>query len=176
MTLPYLTPEQLWDIDWRFPNARHSLEFGWFISHSGEDYQWIRENLIGCFQNEKYFFYSKCYGKEYEELVLLSLHYCDKFVLVVSERSSKSEWVSAEVEWAIGFRRPMILCLLDETNPGKINKNLENISNSMWNRFWGGQDRFIVDFRCSNIHGQDRLGICIQKILKRYPVRSSYRT
>jgi hypothetical protein len=104
----------------RFPNARRLLWQGIFISHSGRDFHRIMRGIVhpvvgGLIRGEGYFVHSRLSGgaEGYRQLVQAALHWCDKFMVVISEHSIVNEWVVAEVEWAIRRNRPMVAVRLD---------------------------------------------------------------
>ncbi|SRR5260370_24994586 len=114
-----------------FPNARRLLENGLFVSHSGLDSQRIRDEILPIVDRwivfQRYFFHNRRSGGagHYKQLVRAALHYCDKFLVAVSRNSVENEWVSAEVEWAIGQKRPIISCLQDDANAAKMHPMLQ---------------------------------------------------
>jgi TIR domain len=104
-----------------FPNAREIMLGGLFISHSGADSQriWDRIILPVVFERlpaDGYFMHSGLSGgaDSYRFLVQAALHWCDKFMVIISSRSICSSWVLAEVEWALDNSRPIIVVRLDE--------------------------------------------------------------
>ena len=99
----------------RFPNAQDTMLGGLFISHSGEDSVRIQEQIISPVVFERlpadgYFMHSRRSGgaESYKLLVQAALHWCDKFMVVISERSVSNSWVVAEVEWAADNSRPSL--------------------------------------------------------------------
>jgi TIR domain len=103
----------------RYPNARRLTLGGLFVSHSGIDTKRIDEIICpvvshrlpadGCFLHS-----GKSGGaSQYAELVQAALHWCDKFMVVISEMSVVNEWVHAEVEWALERSRPILAVRLD---------------------------------------------------------------
>jgi hypothetical protein len=78
----------------RFPNAQYTMLGGLFISHSGEDSVRIQDQIISPVVFERlpadgYFMHSRRSGgpESYKLLVQAALHWCDKFMVVISERS-----------------------------------------------------------------------------------------
>jgi hypothetical protein len=105
----------------RFRNARQRLLGGLFVSHSGSDYHEILEKIVhpvfyDLIVGEWYFVHSRVSGgaSGYRQLVQAALHWCDKFIVIISERSITNEWVLAEVEWALDHGRPILAVELDE--------------------------------------------------------------
>ncbi len=49
-----------------------------------------------------------------KRLVQTALHWRDKFILVVSRHAVQNEWGRAQVEWALEYRRPILVARLDE--------------------------------------------------------------
>jgi hypothetical protein len=103
-----------------FPNAQRFLERGLFVSHSGLDTRRIRDLLLApvidlLVPTDAVFFHSRGSGgaESYKRLVQAALHWCDKFMVVVSDASVVNEWVAAEVEWAVEHRRLMLAVCLD---------------------------------------------------------------
>jgi hypothetical protein len=75
-----------------YPNARRLTLGGLFISHSGADNDRIQKEIIGPvvyerFPGDGYFLHSAASGgaDSYRELVQAALHWCDKFMLVISK-------------------------------------------------------------------------------------------
>jgi hypothetical protein len=104
----------------RFPNARRHLWQGIFISHAGRDFHRIMREIVHpvvtrLIRGEGYFVHSRLSGEAegYRQLVQAALHWCDKFMVVISEHSIANEWVVAEVEWAIKRKRPIVAVRLD---------------------------------------------------------------
>lgn len=98
----------------KYPNARRLTLGGLFVSHSGIDSRRIDDDIITpiVFRRlpaDGFFMYSRGSGGEsYRELVQAALHWCDKFMVVISEASIINEWVQAEVEWALKRSRPVL--------------------------------------------------------------------
>jgi hypothetical protein len=106
--------------DEEFPNARRILEGGLFISHSGTDTKRIRNQLLGPVINQlvsgdRAFFHNRGSGGSagYKRLVQAALHWCDKFLVVVSDAAVGNEWVIAEVDWAASHARPIVAVCFD---------------------------------------------------------------
>jgi hypothetical protein len=104
----------------RFANAQDIMLGGLFISHSGEDSIRIQEQIISPvvferFPADGYFMRSRRSGggESYRLLVQAALHWCDKFMVVISERSVSNPWVVAEVEWAVNNSRPILASRFD---------------------------------------------------------------
>lgn len=104
----------------RFPHAQDRMLGGLFISHSGEDSIRIQEQIISPVVFERlpadgYFMHSRHSGgaESYRLLVQAALHWCDKFMVVISERSVSNPWVVAEVEWAVDNSRPVLASRFD---------------------------------------------------------------
>jgi TIR domain len=104
----------------RFPHAQDIMLGGLFISHSGEDSAAIQEQIISPVIFAKlpadgYFMHSRRSGgqESYRLLVQAALHWCDKFMVVISERSMSNPWVMAEAEWALDNSRPILAVRLD---------------------------------------------------------------
>jgi len=99
----------------KYPHARRLTLGGLFISHSGADSRRIRDNIVipvvsQRFPADGYFMHSRGSGgsEGYRELVQAALHWCDKFMVVISKESIANEWVQAEVEWALEQSRPIL--------------------------------------------------------------------
>ena len=99
----------------RFPNAQDIMLGGLFISHSGEDSTRIWEQIILPVVFERlpadgYFLHNRRSGgpESYRLLVQAALHWCDKFMVVISKGSIRNSWVLAEVEWALDNARPIL--------------------------------------------------------------------
>jgi hypothetical protein len=159
------------EIDQRFPNARRILTEGIFVSHSGLDTRRIHEDIVLPVLHDRFadgiFFHSRTSGgaESYKQLVQAALHFCDKFIVVVSQNSITNPWVRAEAEWAAEHQRPVIHCLLDDSDPGLLYTALPPIAEAE-----GGQRVYgWVDFRGDIREAQTRLGTLLDELLSRYP-------
>ena len=143
-----------------------TLAGGLFVSHAGQDYQYIRREIF--FPVIRPLFNNKCFqensrtmgASHYRMYVQAMLHICDKFMVVVSQYSLDHEWVAAEVEWALDHQRPVVQCLLDNSDSAKIHSSLKR-----------GNDKeiFIADFRINIQEGQQALERILRKLLCQYP-------
>jgi hypothetical protein len=151
----------------RFPNARRQLEKGLFVSHAGRDLERIRQDLMPViyerFAPERFFLHSRGSGgaDSYVQLVQAALHYCDKFMVVVSQYSVDHEWVAAEVGWAVRRERPILSCLFDDSDPGKINPALVRPPVGPD----GKSTVNTVDFRCAVRQAQSSLERILDRLL-----------
>ena len=97
------TEFKLKKIENRYSNLRRHLINGLFISHSGLDSKIIQRILIPIiderFTPERYFFHSRLSGaaEAYREIVQAALHYCNKFMIVLSHNSISNDWVKSYV-------------------------------------------------------------------------------
>jgi hypothetical protein len=104
----------------QYRNARRHLLGGLFISHSDADSRKILDHIVpivsrrlpfdGCFLHSR----SSGGAAGYRELVQAALHWCDKFMVVISQLSIANEWVQAEIEWALERSRPILAVHLEE--------------------------------------------------------------
>lgn len=120
------TKFKLKKIENKYSNLKRHLINGLFISHSGLDCRLIQRILIPIIEErfipERYFFHSRLSGsaEAYGEIVQAALHYCNKFMRVLSHNSISNDWVKAEVTWAVFHKRPIILCSLGNINPAQL--------------------------------------------------------
>lgn len=153
----------------RFPNAKRHLEKGLFVSHAGRDLERIRQDLVPAiyerFAPERFFLHSRGSGgaDAYVQLVQAALHYCDKFMVVVSQHSVDHVWVASEVGWAFRRKRPIVSCLFDDSDPRKINPALAYSSK----RARGEARVYTVDCRTDVQQAQLRLGRILDRLLGR---------
>ena len=79
-----------------------------FVSHSSEDWEWVDRKIIKPLEKHKInVWYSGLHIKstsQWEREILRGLEISVWFLLVVSPRSEKSEWVKDELGWAIDHR------------------------------------------------------------------------
>ena len=146
---------------------------GLFISHSGEDSIRIQEQIIlpvvfERLPGEGYFMHSRRSGgaESYRLLVQAALHWCDKFMVVISERSVRNPWVVAEVEWAVDNSRPILASRFDSYG-------WKNLMNSI------GDCESVVpeqvfDFGCDEERAQRELGHALDRLLVRLPRRGRF--
>lgn len=105
----------------KYPNARGYALGGLFISHSGLDTKRILNEIVlpvifGRLPADGYFMHSRSSGgaESYKGLVQAALHWCDKFMVVISKASTHNAWVQAEVEWALERSRPILSVCVDD--------------------------------------------------------------
>ena len=157
----------------RHPNARRLTLGGLFVSHSGIDTKRIIHEIIDpvVFHRlpaDGYFLHSGKSGgaTQYADLVQAALHWCDKFMVVISEMSVVNEWVHAEVEWALERSRPILAVRLDHCNWEDMVQVLELPPSTETSRnvqlfdFSGGIDR-----------AQQQLSKALDDLLVRLPRR-----
>ena len=90
-----------------------------FVSHAGVDREVIRARLFRPLDDlcefEQRFFYSRRVprAEDYRDLVRAALHWCDKFVAVLSTNSLNNSWVRAEVESILRDRKLLFVVRLD---------------------------------------------------------------
>lgn len=89
-----------------------------FISHASEDAPFIERRLLPLFKSngiEAWYAKDSIHtADEWEASIRKGMEACDWFLLVMSPHSAASEWVKAEVAWAIGKRWPKIIPVLVE--------------------------------------------------------------
>ena len=152
----------------RFPHAQDILLGGLFISHSGEDSIQIQEQIISPvvferFPADGYFMHSRRSGgsKSYRLLVQAALHWCDKFMVVISERSVSNAWVMAEVEWAVDNSRPVLASRFDSYGW----KDLMDAIGACESL----EPEQVFDFRSDVKRAQQDLGHALDRLLVRLP-------
>jgi hypothetical protein len=127
-------------------------EFGFlgkvFISHTAPDAEWCEKHIVSMmrreftrpFNEQSYFFLSKAspewqskasetslpewQRKLHFAFVESSFKYAKTVIIVVSENSRQSDWMSAESRWAIKQKHPIIICLRDRIDPTFLRKEL----------------------------------------------------
>jgi len=153
-----------------FPNARPILEGGLFVSHSGLDTKRIRDQLLApvirpLVPGDAAFFHNRGSGgaESYKRLVHAALHWCDKFLVVVSDAAVANEWVVAEVEWAIGRARPMLAVCFDGRRFDELRERSDSAS--------GEAALHEVDFSADLARGQREVTTALKTLLVKYPLR-----
>jgi TIR domain len=155
------------EIDLKFPNARRILTEGVFVSHSGQDTRRVYDEIVIPVLHERFadgiFFHNRGSGgsESYKQLVQAALHFCDKFIVAVSCNSINNLWVRAEADWAAEHRRPIIHCLLDESEPHLLYSAPTPLVVSPNS----------IDFRSDIGAAQKRLRLMIDDLLVQYPYR-----
>ncbi len=90
-----------------------------FISHSTADRDFVERDLLPLLQQNGvepwYAPQAIQSASQWERTIVSGLESCEWFLLVMSPRSARSEWVRAEVNWAIGKRTGKIVPLLLES-------------------------------------------------------------
>jgi hypothetical protein len=103
-----------------------------FISHSTLDREWIEKEIVQFLdENNQKTWYSKGSirtSDQWEREILRGLEMCDWFLLVVSPRAEKSEWVKDELFWAMQHRPNRILpAIMEKSNLWKYHIRLPRI-------------------------------------------------
>ena len=154
----------------RFPHARDIMLGGLFIIHSGEDSIRIEEQIISpvVFDGlpaDGYFMPSRRSGgaESYKLLVQVALHWCDKFMVVISERSVSNPWVVAEGEWALDNSRPVLASRFDSYGW----KDLMDAIGACESL----EPEQAFDFRSAVKRAQQELGHALDRLLVRLPRR-----
>jgi hypothetical protein len=157
----------------RFPNAQDLMLGGLFISHSGEDSIRIQEQIISPVVFERlpadaYFMHSRRSGggEPYRLLVQAALHWCDKFMVVISGRSVTNPWVVAEVDWAVNNSRPILASCFDSYGWKDLMYAI-GASGSL-------APEQVFDFQCNVEIAQQELGHALDKLLVRLPRRGRF--
>ncbi|MDZ7302112.1 MAG: toll/interleukin-1 receptor domain-containing protein [candidate division KSB1 bacterium] len=89
-----------------------------FISHAWEDSQLVRrlENELQAAGAEVWVDHSGIRGGDnLPKRINAALEWCDVFLLVWSKTASKSPWVNLEWTSAVALKKPIIPCLLDDS-------------------------------------------------------------
>lgn len=108
-----------------------------FISHSSANRQFVERDLV-TFLNSHGLrtWYSKeqiSTGIHWERAIRDGLRSSDWFIVVVSQESLKSEWVRAEVDWAVEHRWERIVPLLIEhADASELHLRLRLIQHVRW--------------------------------------------
>lgn len=105
------------------------LRDGLFMSHTGRDAAFIRDNLLPLVRQsfrQAYFFQSEVMpgSDSYVQMVGQALLSCRRLLVAVSQNSLLSQWMAAEIELATQRRMPTLVCCLDNTPPGAIHRRL----------------------------------------------------
>jgi hypothetical protein len=127
----FLDHFDLADMHGRYPNAGRLLTGGLFISHAGLDSERINDEIVLPVVYDRFadgvFMHSRQSGAAeiYRDFVAAALRWCDKYLVVVSDRSLANEWVRAEVAWMVAKRRrPIVQCLFDHSDPAQLHPAL----------------------------------------------------
>lgn len=115
-----------------------------FISHSSLDDAVVRSSVVEPLEQHGFrVWYSRdaIHGaEEWEKRIRQALSSAEWFLVALSPRSVQSEWVRAEVDWALENRRgKLVPVLIDDCNPQDCNLRLRQIQH--------------VDLRTSNPSG-----------------------
>jgi hypothetical protein len=150
--------------DKEYPNARRFLTGSLFICHAGADSRRILDDVVYPVVYDRfadgYFLHNRVSGgsRAYKVGVRAALHWCDKFMVVISQNSVGHEWVGAEVDWALRNGRSVIRCLLDDSDPRAVDARLRDPS-----------DRLTVDFRLDKERGRCQLQEMLDQMLRQSP-------
>jgi hypothetical protein len=152
-----------------FPNARGLILGGLFVSHAGIDRERIEDAIISPVVHKRlpgdgYFLHSQGHPDGYKQLIQAALHWCDKFMVVISERSISNTWVQAEVEWALERSRPIIAVRLDRCGWDDLIGVLRQTSMLL-------TDRIVpcFDFSGELESAQNQLAITLDELLAKLP-------
>lgn len=89
-----------------------------FVSHAAEDRQFVTEEILPLLQSAGLdYWYAPTdinVSTQWEKEILRALRECDWFLVVVSPRSAASQWVKAEVAWAMEHRQGRVISVLQE--------------------------------------------------------------
>jgi hypothetical protein len=107
-----------------------------FISHASEDRGFVERQVVP-FLNAHGLraWYSKEIptGAHWESAIREGLQSCDWFLVVVSPRALQSEWVRAEVDWAIENRwERLVPVIIENGDPGEIHLRLRLVQRFDW--------------------------------------------
>jgi hypothetical protein len=87
-----------------------------FVSHSSEDLTWVESKLLPCLAEcglKPWLSKVDIRTSDYWERELVAaLKRCNWFLVVLSPRSAKSEWVKDELHWAITNKQNKIILIL----------------------------------------------------------------
>ena len=146
------------EMDRKYPGARQ------FLTGSIQDLI-IRPVIFDRFA-DGYFLYNRFGGgRLYRRVVGAALHWCDKFMVVVSRHAISHEWVQAEVDWAIKNARIMIICRLDDSLPEQVHSALS--LEASCGRV--SPEMHFIDFRRNTRKAQKQLSHLLDDILARLP-------
>jgi len=103
-----------------------------FVSHSVKDREFVEYELIRPLQRHGIeTWYSKDAidtGARWEKEIVEGLKSCDWFLVVLSRESVQSDWVEAEVHWAMDERANRIVpVLIDDCDPADLHLKLRQV-------------------------------------------------
>jgi hypothetical protein len=152
------------------PSQEGLWKGGLFLSHSGEDWKTICDNiyfpvLFDRFHGDGCFLHNRGSGGAhvYRDLIHLGLHLCEKFMCALSARSAQNDWVKAEVEWARLHNRPIIVARLDDTSPDALFATHALPKGEAYDL------RTTIDFRLDIDTAQLQLGAALDGLLQELP-------
>ena len=105
-----------------------------FVSHSSQDRKWVEKEIVAILSgNGIKPWYSKTSistASQWEREILRGLESCDWFLLVVSPRAARSEWVKDELNWAV-YNRPtrIVPVIMQDCNLWDFHIRLPRIQN-----------------------------------------------
>lgn len=87
-----------------------------FVSHSTHDRGFVEKQIVPVLEENGYRPWyapqATLTGEQWEDSIRSGLESCELFLVVLSPASVKSEWVRAEVHWAINNRKEKVLPVL----------------------------------------------------------------
>jgi TIR domain len=103
-----------------------------FISHSTYDREFVESELIPALAShgvDSWYSKQDIQGaSEWAQRIVTGLQECDWFLVVMSRRSSESQWVRDEVHWAMDHRWERIVpVLLDDCDPMQLHLRLRRV-------------------------------------------------
>ena len=105
-----------------------------FVSHSTQDRKWVEKEIVALLSSNGIKpWYSKASistASQWEREILHGLQSCDWFLLVVSPRAAKSEWIKDELNWAM-YNRPtrIVPVIMENCNLWDFHIRLPRIQN-----------------------------------------------
>jgi hypothetical protein len=119
-----------------------------FVSHSAQDREFVEKEIVQLLQShgiETWYSTDDIgAGVKWERSIREGLKSCDWFLVVLSNESVKSEWVEAEVHWALDERKDRIVPVrIDDCDEADLHLKLRQIQ--------------AVDFRSDRVLAQQKL-------------------
>jgi len=124
-----------------------------FVSHATPDREFVEREIISLLRNNGIAtWYSKDdikTAEQWERSILEGLGACDWFLLVMSPRSARSEWVKDELSWAIDERPGRVIpVLMEMCDSRQFHIRLPRIQH--------------LDFVNERMESQEKLLVCLQ--------------
>lgn len=121
-----------------------------FISHSSQDQSRIEKDLLPLLRSHgiEYWYSSENIpsASDWEKVIRRALSECEGFLVALSAHALRSDWLQAEVHWALDHRKErFVSLLLDDCTPSEIHLKLIRYQHVDWRQMSDAGDRRLLE-------------------------------